>query len=142
MWVKKDYGDDGGYSVWCNHFGSVKVEHDGNCYVMMNCDAIESIRNAPVRANEAIWLYVSTHGNEPLRKALRAVIEAYAQESTRDIRWTRANSSINPHINREHVLSTSPAIVIPDKVDDDEVDRIIEDVSLFIDSRKHLPHMQ
>lgn len=142
MWVNKDYQPGSEYRVFHDCLCNVKVEHEGTSYVVMDCDALESIRNAPVRANEAIWLYVSTHGNEPLRKALRAVIEAYAQESTRDIRWTRANSSINPHINREHVLSTSPAIVIPDKVGDDDVDRIIEELSLFIDSRKHLPHMQ
>lgn len=141
MWMKKDYGDDGGYSVWCDHFGSVKVEHEGGCYVMKNCDAIESIRNAPVRANEAICLYVSTQDNETLREACRGVIDVYTQEHVRDTRWRRANSSINPHINRRNVLNTSPEIVIPEKTGDDVVDRLIGEAEKFIDSRMGLPHM-
>ena len=141
MWVNKDYKPGSEYKVFHDCLCNVKVEHEGTSYVVMDCDALESIRNAPVRANEAIWLLVSTYDNEPLRRALRAVIEAYAQENVRDVRWKNANASINPHINRAHVLNTSPDIIIPEKIGHEDVDRIIDELSEFIASRRHLPHM-
>lgn len=60
MWVNKDCQPGSGYKVFHDCLCNVKVEHEGTSYVMMDCDALESIRNAPVRKSMTIIWGLST----------------------------------------------------------------------------------